>query len=152
MSQTTKRKALFIDRDGTINHDCPYCSDPSQIILYDDAIDIMRRYQTDGFLIIIVTNQSGINRGYFSENQMSIFNNELMKQLKERGVTVASIYHCPHRPDENCSCRKPKTGMVEKAARDLHIDIESSVVVGDRDEIDGELARRLNMHFVLLKR
>ncbi len=144
-------KALFIDRDGTINHDCPYCKDPKDLRIYDDAVDIIKDFRKRGFLIVIVTNQSGINRGYFSEAEFEKFNSALLKELEREGAKVDAVYHCPHRPDEGCLCRKPGTGLLLQAARDLDIDLNSSFVVGDRDDVDGEMARRLGMKYMIIK-
>jgi histidinol-phosphate phosphatase family protein len=144
-------KALFIDRDGTINHDCPYCRDPKDLRIYDDAVNIIKDFRKRGFLIVIVTNQSGINRGYFSEAEFEKFNSALLKELERAGAKVDAVYHCPHRPDEGCLCRKPGTGLLLQAARDLDIDLNSSFVVGDRDDVDGEMARRLGMKYMIIK-
>lgn len=145
------KKALFIDRDGTIIEDVPYSADPDKIVIYDDAVDLIKSYKKRGYLIVIVTNQSGINRGYFSVKDLEKFNSVLTGMLKSRGVRVDAIYFCPHRPDEGCSCRKPQTGMILKAASDLQIDVKNSVMAGDREDMDGELARRTGMEFILLK-
>jgi D-glycero-D-manno-heptose 1,7-bisphosphate phosphatase len=145
------RKALFIDRDGTINHDCPYCRNPKDLIIYDDAVDIIKNFRKNGYLIVIVTNQSGINRGYFSESEYETFNSVLLEELARRGATVDAVYHCPHTPNEGCLCRKPGTGLVLQAARELNIDLGSSFVVGDRDDVDGEMARRLGMKYMIVK-
>ena len=145
------RKALFIDRDGTIIKDVPYSADPGKIVIYDDAVDLMNNYGKKGYLIVIVTNQSGINRGYFSAKELEKFNSVLTGMLKSRGVRVDAIYFCPHKPDENCRCRKPETGMIMDAVSDLGIDVKHSVMAGDRDDMDGELARRTGMKFILLK-
>lgn len=146
------KKALFIDRDGTINHDCPYCKDPKDLRIFDDAVDIIKDFRKKGFVIVIITNQSGIGRGYFSEAQYEAFNTALLNELERRGAKVDAVYHCPHRPDEGCSCRKPGTGLVLQAARDLDLDIGSSFVVGDRDDVDGEMARRLGMKYMIIRR
>lgn len=145
-------RAVFIDRDGTINHDCPYCKDPDQLIIYDDAVEIMRDYQEKGFLVIIVTNQSGVNRGYFTETELENFNLALRKELEKRGVRIDALYYCPHRPDENCSCRKPRTGLIDRAADEHGIDVRKSIIIGDRDDIEGEMARSLGIEYRILKR
>ncbi|MGP6207452.1 D-glycero-alpha-D-manno-heptose-1,7-bisphosphate 7-phosphatase [Cuniculiplasma sp. SKW3] len=147
-----KNKALFVDRDGTINRDCPYCKDPSQIVLYDDAIDIMKDFQNKGYLIIIVTNQSGINRGYFTIEEFKKFQEALLEMLLKRGVNVFDTFYCPHRPDEKCKCRKPETGMIEDAAKKYHIDIGESIIMGDRDDMEGEIGRKLGMKYIILNR
>ncbi|EQD57703.1 D,D-heptose 1,7-bisphosphate phosphatase, partial [mine drainage metagenome] len=119
---------------------------------YDDAVEIIRNYRNRGFLIVIVTNQSGINRGYFTEEQYEVFNRALLTELERRGATkVDAVYHCPHRPDEGCTCRKPGTGLILKAANDLDIDLEASFVIGDRDDVDGEMARRLGVQYRILQ-
>lgn len=146
------RRALFVDRDGTINRDCPYCHDPKDLWIYEDAVRIMRNYQLDGYAIVMITNQSGINRGYFSESEMTAFNRALLLELEARGVSVNAIYFCPHRPDENCDCRKPKTGLVTRACLEMGIDLKASHVLGDRDDIDGEMARRLGIACTILRR
>jgi len=147
-----KRKTLFIDRDGTINKDCPYCHDPRDLYIYDDAVEIMKDYMNKGYLIIIITNQSGINRGYFTDGEFHVFHDQLIKELKKRGVVVDKTYYCPHRPDENCRCRKPKPGMIEKGMEDFEIDLASSIIIGDRDDMEGEMARHLGIKYRILKR
>ena len=147
-----KKRALFIDRDGTINKDCPYCHDKKDLIIYDDAVEIMKDYRDRGCLIIIITNQSGINRGYFTDEEFHVFHNELLKQLEERGVVIDKTYYCPHRPDENCECRKPKLGMIKKAMEDFDIDLENSIINGDRDDMEGEMGRQLGIEYKILKR
>ena len=146
------RKALFIDRDGTINRDCPYCHDLKDLYVYDDAVQIMNEYEEKGYLIIIITNQSGINRGYFTENEFHLFHNELLKRLKDKGINVDKTYYCPHRPEENCNCRKPNLGMIQKAMEDFDIDITNSVIIGDRDDMEGEMGRKLGIKYIILKR
>lgn len=146
------KKALFIDRDGTINRDCPYCHDPADIWIYNDAVDLIRRYRSEGYMIIVVTNQSGINRNYFSVDQMNTFNEALNSQLRRRGAEYDLVYYCPHTPEENCNCRKPGTGMVERACRENGIDLNGSVMAGDRDDIDGEMARKLGIPFIHFSR
>ncbi len=144
--------ALFIDRDGTINRDCPYCHDPAQLHVFRKAVRVMKHYQQMGFLIIIITNQSGVNRGYFTEEDLGKFNAALIKRLAHMGVRVDAIYYCPHRPEEGCECRKPETGLIEKAMHDFPIDIGHSLMVGDRDDTDGEMARRLGIEFLNILR
>ncbi len=148
----TGRRVLFIDRDGTINVDCPYCWKVEDLRIYEDSISIMKEYSSRGYMIVIITNQSGINRGYFTVEDMERFNSHLIKRLSEKGVKIDALYYCPHRPDEGCRCRKPGTGMIEKAVHDLEVDISESIMVGDRDDIDGELARRTGMGYINVRR
>ncbi len=144
-------RALFIDRDGTINRDCPYCSNPNDLVLYEDTVRLMKQYKKNGYLIIVITNQSGIARGYFTQEQLNSFNQKMIDELSKRGVEIDGIYYCPHLPDENCNCRKPKTGLVEEAVKDHDILLSQSIMVGDRDDIDGEMARKLGIHFRQVK-
>lgn len=146
------RKALFVDRDGTINRDCPYCKDVNDLEIYEDTVEIMKEYQDRGYLIIIITNQSGIARGYFTVKELDTFNNALLDELKKRGVFVDALYYCPHHPDEGCNCRKPSTGLIERAIKDFEIDISKSIMIGDRDDIDGKLARALGMNYKIISR
>lgn len=140
-------RALFIDRDGTINRDCPYCKDPDDLVLYEDTVRIMKQYKKSGYLLIVVTNQSGIGRGYFTVEELNAFHTRMKEELLKRGVEIDDIYYCPHKPDDNCDCRKPKKGMIEQAVRDHDIMLSQSIMVGDRDDTDGELARSVGMHF-----
>ena len=145
-------KALFIDRDGTINVDCPYCSKPEQIRIYKDAIDLIKSYKKFGFLIIVISNQSGIGRKLFSEQDVINFNESLNNCLKKFDSGIDKFYFCPHTPDDNCNCRKPKDGLIKRAMSENDIDLIGSIFVGDRDDIDGELARNMSMHYKILKR
>lgn len=140
-----------MDRDGTIIKDIPYSADPGKIVIYQDAVELMREYEKEGYLIVMVTNQSGINRGFFTRGDLEKFNAVLTGMLKSKGVNVDAIYFCPHKPEENCRCRKPETGMVMDAAAELGIELKYSVMAGDREDMDGELARRTGMKFILMK-
>ncbi len=145
-------KALFIDRDGTINVDCPYCSKPEQIRIYKDAIDLIKSYKRFGFLIIVISNQSGIGRKLFSDGDVIKFNESLNDCLKKFDSGIDKFYFCPHLPDDNCNCRKPKDGLIKRAMSENDIDLIGSIFVGDRDDIDGELSRNMSMHYKILKR
>ena len=143
-------RALFIDRDGTINRDCPYCFKPEDLVLYRDTLRLMREYQEQGYLIIIITNQSGIGRKYFTVEQMNRFNNTMLLELRKNGVLVNAIYYCPHLPEERCNCRKPKTAMIEQAAQDFKVNLRESFVIGDRDDMEGAVARKLGIPYRII--
>ena len=136
------KKALFIDRDGTINVDHGYTCKASDLELYLDAVRIIKQYNRKGYLVIVTTNQSGIGRGYYSEKEYKGFNSALAKELEARDARVDAFYHCPHTPQDRCNCRKPNAGMIKRALKDYDIDLSGSIVIGDRDEVDGEMARR----------
>ena len=146
------KRALFIDRDGTINRDCPYCHDLKDLYIFQDTVEIMKDYRKKGYLIIIITNQSGINRGCFSDGEFHTFHNELLRRLKEMEVEVDETYYCPHRPEENCECRKPQLGMIQKAMENFDIDLKNSVIIGDRDDMEGEMGRKLGIEYLIVNR
>lgn len=142
------RPAVFVDRDGTLNRDCPYCHDPSDLYVYMDTVEMLRDYAKKGYYVFMVTNQSGINRKYFTVDEFNEFNKALLEEMAQHDVSVDDIFVCPHRPDEGCRCRKPGPGLIEQAIEKYDIDIARSVFVGDRDDMDGELARKFGMQFV----
>jgi len=136
------RRAVFIDRDDTIAKDVPYCPSPDKLVLFDGVGESIRRLNDAGFLVIVVTNQSGVGRGYFTESKLSEIHDKMRSDLAEDGAKLDAIYFCPHLPEEGCECRKPNIGMVLQAMMDFDIDLSSSFVVGD-SEREMELARRI---------
>jgi histidinol-phosphate phosphatase family protein len=146
------RRSLFLDRDGTLNYDYSYTHKLSQLRLYTDIPKLIRKYKRMGYITIVITNQSGIGRGYYTEAQMKRFNSALNKRLEKLGAGIDAFYWCPHKPDDNCDCRKPNTKLVERAARDFNIDLKKSMFIGDTEHTDGEIARRLGMKYTILKR
>ncbi len=123
---------VLLDRDGTIIRECHYLSDPNLVELLPGAAEGMRKMQEMGLGIVAITNQSAIGRGYFSLTRLAEIHQRLYELLAAEEVKLDGIYFCPHRPDENCQCRKPKTGMVERAAEELNFDLSSSYVIGDK--------------------
>ena len=139
-------KAIFLDRDGTINKDEGYTYKIEDLEFIDSAIEGLRRMQNKGYSLIIVTNQSGIAQGRFKEKDYLMFRNEMHNQLREYGITIDKEYFCPHHPEKgfngevvelkiDCKCRKPKTGMLEQAAKDFNLDLKKCWMIGDK-EID----------------
>ncbi len=141
-------RAVFLDRDGTINYDNGYTYKLEDLRIYEDIMPLTKKYYQAGYLIIVISNQSGINRGYYSIQDMQSFNKKIEKTFEENGIKISQFYYCPHKPDENCSCRKPETGMVERAIKEYNINLNKSVIIGDRDDIDGKLAKKLNVKFI----
>jgi len=141
------RPAVFVDRDGTIIEDAEYLSDIRDLRPIPGASESLKRLRQAGFLVILVTNQSGVARGYFDEEFVRKTHQVLEGMLDFR---FDSIYFCPHGPNQGCVCRKPATGMIDSAFRDLPIQREGSVVIGDK-AADIELARNAGMPGILVR-
>lgn len=133
-SATDLRPAVFLDRDGTLIDDIGYLGDPDRLSFYPGIPEALRRLQDKGYLIVVLTNQSGIGRGYFNEETAIAVNCAMLRLLRDKGVLVAAIYYCPHHPDEGCSCRKPDQLMIQRSLMDLDIDDSLSWIVGDMDK------------------
>lgn len=133
------REAVFLDRDGTLIEEVNYLSSPEQVTLIPGAADAVRRLNALGVLVVIVTNQAGVARGYFPESRVAEVHAHLASLLAEQGARVDAFYFCPHHPTEGvgayrvaCGCRKPRPGMLLAAARDLDIDLSRSWMIGDK--------------------
>jgi len=136
-----KVPAIFLDRDGTINVDHGYVSEIDNFEFIDGVIDAMRELKRMGFALVLVTNQSGIARGMFSEDQFMQLTEWMDWSLADRDVDLDGIYFCPHHPEaiveelrQSCDCRKPEPGMLLTAQQELNIDMASSYMVGDKIE------------------
>ncbi len=140
----------LLDRDGTIIIDKHYLHDPDGVELLPQAAKGLKLLATNGWTLVVVTNQSGVGRGYFSVDDVHRVNQRLSKLLKAEGVTLEHYYHCPHDPSAGCPCRKPATGMVLEAASDLGFTPARCVVIGDKPA-DINLGRNLEARSVLVK-
>lgn len=132
-------RAVFVDRDGTLNEDIGYVSTPDELVLYPWAAEAVRLINESGLLTVVITNQSGIARGMYSEETLDAIHSQMIEELASEGARVDAVYYCPHHPEVGdaryriaCECRKPGTGMLEKAARELDIDLAKSFVIGDK--------------------
>jgi D-glycero-D-manno-heptose 1,7-bisphosphate phosphatase len=150
-------RAVFLDRDGTVNEEVEYLSDLSQLRLIPGAAASIRKLNQAGFKVVLVTNQSGIARGYFPETFVHETHDLLRRMLAEEGAGLDAVYYCPHHPRAGaseytraCDCRKPDTGMIDQAVRDLGIDVAASFVVGDKWS-DVELGQRAGARSVLVR-
>ncbi len=151
MSRGERRRAVFLDRDGTINHDTNYLSSPHELRLIPGADRAIARLNAAGLWVVVVTNQSGLARGYFGERDLEAVHAELQRLLSRAGARIDAFYHCPHLPPAlydsgppqrrgrprpelivPCECRKPAPGLVLRAARELGIELAGSFLVGDR--------------------
>ena len=131
--------AVFLDRDGTINEQMGYINHISRFVLLPGVGQAIRRLNSLQVPVVVVTNQSGLARGYFPESLLQTVHEEMRRQLQAEGAHVDGIYVCPHHPEarqerfrQNCTCRKPKTGLLEQAAAELKLDLSRSYMVGDR--------------------
>jgi D-glycero-D-manno-heptose 1,7-bisphosphate phosphatase len=141
------RRAAFFDRDGTLMEEVSYCAHPSEVRVFCGVPDALRELKDAGFLNIIISNQSGIGRGYFGEAQYHAVQRELLRQIGEGLIDAA--YFCPDVPGRPSACRKPETGMLLEAARDFEIDLSRSVMVGDKTS-DIECGRRAGTRSILV--
>lgn len=128
------QKCLFLDRDGVINRDIGYAFKPEHISFMSGIFELCRHLQNQGYIIIIITNQSGIARGYYSEAEFQALNCWLKEAFTEQGITITDVFHCPHHPDitGRCDCRKPEPGMLLQAIKKYPIAPQFSIMVGDK--------------------
>ena len=149
-------KCIFLDRDGTINQEVGYLSNPKQVRILDGAAEGIRRWNENGFLVIIVSNQSGIARGYFSMETAKKINSIVVQKLKSKGARVDDVYLCPHHEEGilkkyaiRCTCRKPLPGMIWQARDRYQIDLNQSYMIGDK-ESDLAVARNAGCRGILV--
>ena len=135
------RPAAFLDRDGTLIEDRGYAYRVSDYAPLPGAIEAVRLLRGAGFAVIVVSNQSGVGRGYFSPEDLERFEAHLRADFAAHGAAVDALYSCPHAPEAGCACRKPATGMLERARAEHGLDVAKSWVIGDKAS-DVELARR----------
>ena len=126
-------KAVFLDRDGTIARDVHYCHRVEDFEILPTVPQAIRLLNGHGFKVVVVTNQSGIARGYFTEETLLQIHRHMRQELAKYGAWVENTYYCPHHPDEGCECRKPMPGLLLKAVEELGIDLRCSFMVGDRE-------------------
>jgi D-glycero-D-manno-heptose 1,7-bisphosphate phosphatase len=140
-SRTSGEKgvAVFLDRDGTLCEEVGYLDSPAKIRLIPGAAEAIRLLNENGLKAVLVTNQSGVARGFFSETRLGEIHRELCRMLRAEGASLAGVYYCPHHPTEGkgeylcaCDCRKPASGLIRRAAADLGLDLGRSYCVGDR--------------------
>ena len=150
-------RAVFLDRDGTINEEVGYLKSLDMLKVIPGAGAAIRRLNAAGFKVVIITNQSGVARGYFPESLVHEAHALLTATLRKDGATIDGIYYCPHHPTAGnskhtipCDCRKPATGLMDRAARDLGIDLKQSFMVGDKWS-DIELGHRAGARSILVR-
>jgi D-glycero-D-manno-heptose 1,7-bisphosphate phosphatase len=134
-----KRKAVFIDRDGTISDEVGYVNHPSRLRVLPGSAEAIRMLNENDWLAVVITNQSGVARGYFTEAVLAETNEVMGRELAAAGARINGLYYCPHHPSagvapyrQECDCRKPKPGLIHRAADELDIDLPQSWMIGDR--------------------
>ncbi|MDD5700610.1 MAG: D-glycero-beta-D-manno-heptose 1,7-bisphosphate 7-phosphatase, partial [Dehalococcoidales bacterium] len=125
-------KAIFVDRDGTVVRDVHYCRHPEDLEFLPSVVDGLRLLNRLDFKIIVITNQSGVARGYFTEETLGRIHDKMSSEIISAGGRIDAIYYCPHHPDDKCTCRKPEIGLLEQAAREWDIDMSQSYFIGDK--------------------
>ncbi len=158
----TTKPAVFLDRDGTINVDKDYTYRLEDLVFETGAIEGLQILSTLPYLLIITTGQSGIGRGYYTEEQFNLYMQAMQEHLHAHGVAFDAVYHCPHHPEKalgdyrvDCACRKPKTGMIDRATtefrkRGIEIDLTNSFVIGDKTD-DGKMGNLAGCRSILVR-
>jgi len=145
------KKAVFLDRDGVINKKrSDYVKSINEFVMLKDVPTAIKLLNNNDFLVIVVTNQSAVNRDYISREELENIHKFLSKQLQKQNSHIDAIYYCPHRPDENCDCRKPKTKLISKAIKDFSIDKNSSWLIGD-NETDIQAAKSIGIKSIKME-
>lgn len=147
-----KKRIIFLDRDGVINKDHGYVSKIEEFEFIDGVFDACKYFNSLGYEIIVVTNQSGIGRGYYTQNDFEKLTTYMLQKFEENGVKVLKVYFCPHSPEVDCSCRKPNTGMIEEACKDFEIDLNQSWLIGDKiSDIETAINANIKNHILITK-
>jgi D-glycero-D-manno-heptose 1,7-bisphosphate phosphatase len=140
------KKAVFLDRDGTLIEEVNFLHRVEDLRFFDYTDQAISLLKENGYLVVIVTNQSGVGRGIYSESDMNSIHRAIQDRLTHK---IDAFYHCPHLPDSGCRCRKPSPGMIEAACQDFDIDLKNSWVVGDK-ALDVELGSNVNINTALV--
>jgi len=143
------RAVVYLDRDGTINHDPGYLSEPDKVVLLNGAPEAIKALNNAGIKAIVISNQSAIGRGYFTEKELAAVNARISGLIEEGGGRLDGIYSCPHSPDEGCRCRKPAPGLIERASAEHELAGLPAYFVGDKVS-DIELARVVGIKAVMV--
>jgi D,D-heptose 1,7-bisphosphate phosphatase len=144
------QQAVFLDRDGVINREVNYLDSVDKIEILPGVPKAIKILNDNHFKVVVITNQSGVARGFFSEDTLREIHEHIENKLKEHSASIDAIYYCPHHPDEGCECRKPKTELIKRAEMDLDLDLSRSYLVGDTaNDVRTGLNARLKTILVL---
>lgn len=150
LPKSEPQPVAFLDRDGTLNESVEYLGEPEKMKLFPGVPEALKRLNDLGFLVVLVTNQPGIGMGYFSREDFYRVNRVLLKAASAAGAKIHKIYFCPHSHADDCTCRKPKTGMIDRACAELAVDKSRSMVIGDTS-LDMQLAKNAGIASVLVE-
>jgi histidinol-phosphate phosphatase family protein len=152
MAKPRIRPVVFLDRDGTLIHDRPgrYLCRPDQLKFYKTTFEALRLLKSAGFTLVVVTNQSGLGRGFLNEKTLSVIHAKMRRMLKAKKADIDAIYYCPHHPKDKCACRKPLPRLAKRAVRELGLSLNGAVVIGDK-KADVDLGKALGIKSVFLK-
>lgn len=128
----TQARAVFFDRDGTLITDAGYPNNPNQVELIPEAIPALKKLQEQGFLLVVISNQSGIGRGMITPEEALLVHNRFLEVFIEQGIQFTAAYYCPHTPEEQCPCRKPSPEMLLQAQQEHDINLQHSYMIGDK--------------------
>ncbi len=144
-------RAIFLDRDGVINRErTDYVKSVSELEILPGVAESIKKLKDAGFIIIVITNQSAINRGLTNHDNVKNIHTTIQDYCKKNGTLIDAFFYCPHRPDENCMCRKPNAGLLLRASVEFNIDLKSSWMIGDRDS-DLQAAKLAGCNFIKIQ-
>lgn len=146
------KKALFLDRDGVVNKEKNYLYKIEDFEFIDGVFETCRYFQNKGYLIIIITNQAGIARGKYTEEDFEFLTKWMLKEFDKNDIKISKVYHCPHHPDFSgeCECRKPKSKMILDAQKEFDIDLENSILVGDKNsDIEAGINAGIHQNYLI---
>ena len=144
------RKILFLDRDGVVNIDKHFVSKIEDIVFVEGIFQLCKYFEEHDYQIIIATNQSGIARGLFSEQEFQAIMFFILEEFRRHGIVVLACFHCPHGPEDNCTCRKPMPGLFTQALRQFNTEAENCISIGDRErDIEAALAAGISQNYLL---
>lgn len=149
MQTATPRRYVLLDRDGTLNVEKHYLSDPAELELMPGVAEGLKLLKKNGFGLVVISNQSGIGRGLLRRDEVEAIHTRLRQLLQTAGVAIDGIYYCPHSPEEHCNCRKPSPALIHQAAAELHFNPTDSFVIGDKCS-DIEMGKRVNAVTILV--
>ena len=127
-------KAVFLDRDGTVNVDVDYLHEIDKLVFVDGTFEALALLRAHGYRLIVISNQSGIGRGYFAAQDVERLHRHMNGILREHGAQIDAFYYCPHVEQDQCACRKPQTGLIDRAAAEWNTDLSRSYMVGDKED------------------